>query len=302
MTPRIVSLLPSATEIVSALGFADALAGRSHECDFPPGVEELPVCTSPKVGGADTREIHASVTALYGGQAPSPVYDLNAALLRELDPTVVVTQMQCEVCAVSLRDVEAALADWRGPTPRLVALNPQSLDDVFDDIRRVAGALHASDRGERLVQSMQTRMRSIPLPATRPRVATIEWMEPLMAAGNWMPSLVALAGGLDVLAKAGQHSEWLTWDALGQADPDVIVVMPCGFGIDAIRRDWQLLAGHPMWPTLRAVRGGHIYITDGNQYFNRPGPRLAESVEILAEIFHGLPLGYEGTAFFRCAS
>jgi iron complex transport system substrate-binding protein len=300
VTPRIVSLLPSATEIVSALGFADALVGRSHECDFPPGVEELPVCTSPKVGGADTREIHASVGAVL--QHESSVYDIDAALLRELDPTVVVTQMQCEVCAVSLRDVEAALADWRGPTPRLVALNPQSLDDVFDDIRRVAGALDADDRGVRLVETMQTRMRAIARPPSHPRVATIEWMEPLMAAGNWMPSLVELAGGIDVLAHPGEHSSWMTWDALGEADPDVLVVMPCGFGIDAIQRDWQLLAGHPMWQTLRAVRAGRVYLADGNQYFNRPGPRLAESVEILAEIFHGLPLGYEGKAFVRCTS
>lgn len=298
MTPRIVSLLPSATEIISALGFADALVGRSHECDFPPGVEELPVCTSPKVGGADTRAIHESVGAVLQHQAS--VYDVDAALLRELAPTHVVTQTQCEVCAVSLRDVEAALADWPGPAPRLVALNPMSLDDVFDDIRRVAIALDAPERGERLVQSMQVRMQAIPRPAARPRVATIEWMEPLMAGGNWMPTLVELAGGLDVLARAGEHSSWMTWDDLGTADPDVIIAMPCGFGLDAIRRDWHLLAGHPVWPTLRAVRAGRVYLTDGNQYFNRPGPRLAESVEILSEILHGTDYGYEGTGWVRC--
>jgi iron complex transport system substrate-binding protein len=297
MTPRIVSLLPSATEIVAALGFADALVGRSHECDFPPGVEELPVCTSPKVGGATTREIHASVGDVL--QHETSVYDVDAALLRALDPTHVVTQVQCDVCAVSLRDVEAALAGGSGTPPRLVALNPQSLDEVFHDIRNVAAALDASERGERLVAAMCARMQAISRPASRPRVATIEWMEPLMAAGNWMPSLIELAGGINTLTTPGQHSWWMSWDELGAADPDVLVVMPCGFGIDAIRRDWHLLAGHPLWPSLRAVRSGRVYLVDGNQYFNRPGPRLADSVEILAEIFQGLSFGYEGTAWVR---
>jgi len=297
MTPRIVSLLPSATEIVAALGFADALVGRSHECDFPPGVEELPVCTSPNVGGATTREIHSSVGAVL--QHETSVYDVDAALLRELDPTHVVTQVQCDVCAVSLRDVEAALAGGSGTPPRLVALNPQSLDEVFHDIRNVAAALDASERGERLAAAMHARMQAIPRPASRPRVATIEWMEPLMAAGNWMPSLIELAGGINTVTTPGQHSWWMSWDDLGAADPDILIVMPCGFGIDAIRRDWHLLAGHPLWPSLRAVRSGRVYVVDGNQYFNRPGPRLADSVEILAEIIQGLPFGYEGTGWVR---
>jgi iron complex transport system substrate-binding protein len=297
MTPRIVSLLPSATEIVSALGFADALVGRSHECDFPPDVEELPVCTAPKVGGANTREIHDSVSHVLQGDGS--VYRVDGGLLRELAPTHVVTQVQCEVCAVSLRDVEAALAGWSGA--KLIALNPMSLADVFDDIRRTAAALDVPERGDHLVQSMEARMRAIPPPASRPRVATIEWMEPLMAAGNWMPSLVELAGGMDVLARAGEHSSWMTWEELAAADPDLIVVLPCGFDLAAVRRDWHYLAANPGWRSLRAVREGRVYITDGNQYFNRPGPRLAESVEILAEIFHGLDYGHEGTAWQRCS-
>jgi iron complex transport system substrate-binding protein len=287
---RIVSLLPSATEIVCALGLERALVGRSHECDFPPGIERLPLCTSPKVGGRDTREIHASVTAIL--QHDISVYSVDGALLRELAPTHIVTQIQCEVCAVSLRDVEAALADWSGTTPpRIIALNPQSLDDVFDDIRRTATALDAD--GEKLVASMQSRMslctarlRRAEPPPTRirhgaavPYVVFIEWIDPLMAGGNWMPELIDLAGGRNVL------SSWITWDQFAAADPDIIVIAPCGFNISDSQRDLRYLTSNPAWNNLRAVRNGNVHIEDGNQFFNRPGPRLAESFEILAEIF-----------------
>jgi iron complex transport system substrate-binding protein len=281
--PRIVSLLPSATEIVCALGFEAALVGRSHECDFPHGVEGLPVCTEPKVGGGDTRAIHASVSAIL--QEDISVYRVDAELLRRLRPTHVVTQIQCDVCAVSLRDVEAAIADWTGvEAPRLIPLNPQSLDDVFEDIRRTAAALGAD--GEPLVNAMRSKMETIAAraPARRPRVAIIEWIEPLMAAGNWMPTLVAMAGGIDVLGSEGKHSEWITWDDLARADPDVIIVAPCGFRIEDSQRDFHLLTSHPGWQSLRAVRGEQVFIVDGNQYFNRPGPRLVESLEILAGI------------------
>jgi iron complex transport system substrate-binding protein len=277
---RIVSLLPSATEIVCALGLQPALVGRSHECDFPAGVEQLPVCTSPKVGGRDTREIHESVTSIL--QHDLSVYSVDGALLRELAPTHIVTQIQCDVCAVSLRDVEAAIADWAGiATPAIVALNPQSLDDVFDDIRRVARALSAD--GESLVSSMQSRMR--------PRIATIEWLEPLMTAGNWMPTLVQMAGAIDVLGEAGEHSPWISWRDLAAADPDIIVVLPCGFTIEQTKRDWHYLDSNPAWHELRAVRDGNVFVADGNQYFNRPGPRLVESLGILRQIIGGADRG-----------
>lgn len=292
---RIVSLLPSATEIVCALGLESSLVGRSHECDFPPGIERLPVCTSPKVGGRDTREIHASVSAIL--QHDLSVYSVDGALLRELAPTHVVTQIQCEVCAVSLRDVEAALADWSGiAAPRIVALNPQSLDDVFDDIRRTGQALGVD--AETLIASMKSRMARACAEPPPTNVAVIEWIEPLMTAGNWMPTLVAMAGGVDVLGKAGAHSEWMTWEQLGAADPDLIVVAPCGFRIEDSQRDWHFLASNPAWRTLRAVRNGNVFVADGNQYFNRPGPRLVESLEILARIFDGVD---SGPGWQRCA-
>ncbi len=305
MRRRIVSLLPSATEIVCALGLQDAMVGRSHECDFPTGIESLPVCTEPKAGGWDTRSIHAGIEAIV--QNDISVYAVDGDRLRELRPTHIVTQVQCEVCAASLRDVEAAIADWNGSdAPHIVALNPQSLADVFDDIRHTASALGCAPSGERIVQRMQTRMDAVAMTVSqreaRPRVALIEWMEPLMAAGNWMPTLVDIAGGTNVIGEAGKHSRWLTWEEFSAADPEVIIVLPCGFGIADSLRDWHLLAGNPLWPALRAVRDRQVFVADGNQYFNRPGPRLAESTEILAEIIHGFPMGFEGVAWRRCAA
>jgi iron complex transport system substrate-binding protein len=303
--PRIVSLLPSATEIVCALGFQDALVGRSHECDFPPDVARLPVLTAPKIRGEGTRDIHAAISEIL--RSDISVYRVDAELLRRLAPTHVVTQIQCEVCAVSLRDVEAAIADWTGAAPHLIPLNPRSLEDTFGDIRRTASALGTPETGDAVVQEMRSRMSAIAQKAAwcdrRPRVATVEWMEPLMAAGNWMPTIVEMAGGLNVLGQRRAHSPWISWDDLGASDPDIILVFPCGFRMADSRRDWHFLADHAEWPALRAVREGRVYICDGNQYFNRPGPRLVETLEIVAEILAptAFRFGHEGLAWQRCA-
>src|SRR5262245_43816734 len=215
--PRVVSLLPSATEIVAALGFADALVGRSHECDFPEDVTGLPICTEPRLDpAAPSAEIQRSIDRLLSESLS--VYRVDAERLRELSPTHVVTQVQCEVCAVSLEEVERSLAGWTGARPSLVALNPGSLDDVFEDVGRVARALGSP---ERLTARLRERMGRIADAASgleRPTVATIEWLSPLMAAGNWMPDLVAMAGGREVFGAAGRRSEWLEWDALRAAD------------------------------------------------------------------------------------
>jgi iron complex transport system substrate-binding protein len=301
---RVVSLLPSATEIVAALGLADALVGRSHECDFPTGVSPLPVCTEPLVDpSAPSREIHRSVSDLLA-RALS-VYRVDAERLRALRPTHVVTQVQCEVCAVSLVQVRDALADWTREAPELVALNPCSLDDVFADILRVATALGVSRRGEELVASMRGRLAAIAdaarLAPERPRVATVEWLSPLMAAGNWMPELVQIAGGENVLGEAGRHSPRLEWPDLAAADPDAIVVFPCGFSLERTERESGLLAALPGWADLRAVRAGRVYLCEANQFFNRPGPRLVETAEILAEILHPsrFSFGHEGMGWTR---
>jgi iron complex transport system substrate-binding protein len=287
--PRIVSLIASATEIVCALGFEDHLVGRSHECDYPPSVRRLPVCTEPKfdVRGS-SRRIDERVKAIV--QDGLSVYRVHADSLDQLRPDVIITQTQCEVCAVSLRDVEQAVDQCMSSPPRIVSLAPNALADVWRDIERVADALGAPARGRRLVKQLQERMkgiaeRAIRLPA-RPTVACIEWIDPLMAAGNWMPELVEMAGGINLFGDAGKHAPWMTWEQLRERDPEVIVVLPCGYDIERSRHDLPALAGRPGWAELKAVRGRRVVVADANQYFNRPGPRLAESLEVLAEVLH----------------
>jgi iron complex transport system substrate-binding protein len=287
--PRIVSLIASATEIVCALGFEDQLVGRSHECDYPPSVSRLPVCTEPKfdVHGSSA-EIDRRVKDVL--QEGLSVYRVHEEVLRQLRPDVIVTQSQCEVCAVSEKDVEQAVYRWLDARPRIVSLAPNALADVWADINAVAQALDAPERGRRLVETLQRRMEAIASKArslaNRPTVACIEWIEPLMAAGNWMPELVALAGGRNLFGEAGKHSPWMTWEHLRDQDPDVIVVLPCGLDLKRTREEMPALTTRPGWSRLRAVQGKRVYLADGNHYFNRPGPRLVESLEILAEVIH----------------
>lgn len=302
--PRIVSLIASATEIVCALGFEDQLVGRSHECDYPPAVARLPVCTSPKfdVEGL-SYEIDQRVKAIL--QEALSVYRVDADRLEGLRPTHIVTQSQCEVCAVSLKDVEQAVCQWTSSRPAVISLEPNALADVWADIRRVGAALGAPDRAERVVTDLQGRMAEIGAragrTAARPTAACVEWVDPLMAAGNWMPELVEMAGGVNLFGEAGRHSPWMTWEELVARDPDVILVMPCGFDIRRTLEETDLLARRPEWPGLAAVAKGRVYVADGNQYFNRPGPRLAESLEILAELLHPeiFRYGHEGTGWVR---
>ncbi|MBW3661085.1 MAG: cobalamin-binding protein [Gemmatimonadetes bacterium] len=279
----------SATEIVAALGFRDALVGRSHECDWPPGVEALLAVTEPKIPTDGTSyEIDRRIKAIVA-EALS-VYRVDAGALRDLRPDVIVTQTQCEVCAVSLTDVEEALADWTDDAPTVVALAPDSLADVWADVRKVAAALDAAERGDALVESLRNRMRRVEERAAtldpRPTVVCVEWIDPLMAAGNWMPELVEKAGGHDVFGVAGEHSPWLEWEAVVEADPDVVFVSPCGFDLERTRSEMSGLSSRPEWADLRAVRRGRVALADGVAFFNRPGPRLVESLEILAEILH----------------
>lgn len=300
---RVASLLASATEIVSALGARGNLVARSHECDFPHDVAGLPAVTAPKLDTSrPSREIDRDVKQLLE-QALS-VYRVDAGALRALGPDLIVTQTQCEVCAVSENDVLEALATWTGTPPKIVSLRPDGLADVFADIERVAAALGRVESGAALVASMKRRIDAVASRAAalpKPRVACIEWIEPLMAAGNWMPELVAIAGGTNLFGEAGKHSPWLTMDQLAAADPDIIVVLPCGFDIPRCRAEMPALAARPEWRSLRAVREGRVFLTDGNQYFNRPGPRLADSAEILAQMLHPEVFGTtgDGSAFVR---
>ena len=210
--PRVVTLLASATEIVCALGYEDALVARSHECDYPASVTKLPACTESKIDTRKTsRDIDDQVKSIV--EQGLSVYRVDGDLLKELQPDVIVTQTQCEVCAASPKDLDRAVRDWTGAEPRIVSLEPNALADVWTDIQNVAESLGAPDRGERLVAELQARMDAIEAQADqsdhRPSIACIEWIDPLMAAGNWMPELVGMAGGENVFGEAGRHSPWM---------------------------------------------------------------------------------------------
>jgi iron complex transport system substrate-binding protein len=296
---RIVSLLPSATEIAAVLGLTDQLVGRSHECDFPESVKSLPVCTEPKFNPEGTSgEIHQRVTDLL--QSALSVYHVKTEVLQQLQPTHILTQAQCEVCAVSLVDVEQAVAALTHSQPQILSLQPNRLAEVWDEIERMARVFDVTAPHDQLQQRIDA-CKQITQNFARPTVACIEWADPLMAAGNWIPELVTLAGGESLFGAVGQHSSWLNWSDLVTADPDLIVLMPCGYGLAQTRADAEQLAQHPQWSSLKAVRTGQVYLTDGNQYFNRPGPRLVDSLEILAEILHpeACQYGYLGKGWER---
>ncbi len=280
-------MLPSCTEIVCALGLGEQLVGRSHECDFPAAIRVLPVCTEPKLDvHAGSAQIDRQVKSLL--QNALSLYRINMEMLRALQPDVILTQAQCEVCAVSLPEVEAAVGDWLGARPRIISLSPSTLAGVWKNIQEVADALGVPERGARLIGQLQSRVEEVRRASQRPArssVACIEWLDPLMAAGNWVPELVELAGGLDLFGEAGKHSPWLNWEAVREHDPEFIVVMPCGFDLARTRAEMPALTRRPDWGKLRAVKNQRVCLTDGNQYLNRPGPRLVESLEILAEIF-----------------
>jgi iron complex transport system substrate-binding protein len=306
---RIISLIASATEIVCALGFEQFLVGRSHECDYPPSVAQLPVCTRPRFDIAgSSREIDERVKALRQKSLVDDtlsVYEVFGEKIRELQPTHIVTQTQCAVCAVSLKDVEQAVSDLAGCGVAILSLQPNALADIWEDICRVASGLGATAAGVRLVAGLQRRFANIeasvrPL-KSRPSLAGIEWADPLMAFGNWTPELVQLAGGRSLFGVAGRHSPPIRFEDLAAADPDVILIAPCGFSIDRALEDLPVLRAHAGWSQLRAVRNGRVFVADGNQYFNRPGPRLAETIEILAEILHPgvLHFGHEGKGWIR---
>ena len=287
--PRIVSLIASATEIVAGLGFQDCLVGRSHECDFPPSVRRVPVCSEPSIDvNGTSRQIDERVKDVL--KDALSIYQVHADTLRSLQPTLIITQTLCEVCAVSLKDVEQAVCCYVGSQPKIVPLESERLSGLWNDIRAVADALGATTEAETLIEKLQGRLNSLAQQAAqlpdRPSVACIEWIDPLMAAGNWVPELVEIAGGVNLFGEAGRHSPWMTWDQLMAKDPDVIAVMPCGFDIARSRGEMHTLCRQPGWYDLKSVRNNRVYLTDGNQFFNRPGPRLVESAEILAEIFY----------------
>ena len=299
--PRIASLVPSATEIVAALGLADSIVARSHECDWPAQVAGAPACTRARIDASKpSGAIHEDVGKLLA--AALSLYDLDTGILRAARPSHIVTQDQCDVCAVGLSEVEAAAAEFLEAPVQIVSLAPMRLGDVWDDIARVGSALGVDAQPVReglcaRVTAIAERAKALP----PKRVLTVEWSDPPMTAGNWVPELVALAGGIDTLGADGSHSPRISVEAVAAADPDAIALMPCGYDLPRTVADGRALLADPAWGGLRAARAGAVYATDGNAYFNRPGPRLVESLEILAEIIHPAHFGFghEGTGWVR---
>jgi iron complex transport system substrate-binding protein len=301
---RVISLLPAATEIVCALGLESKLVGRSHECDYPQSVKQLPVCSYDRIGAnLSSLEIDQKVKQLLTNALS--VYEVNSEMIKQLSPDVVITQDQCAACAVSLPEVQQALSAELQKPAQIISLQPDSLDAIFDNIREVAGALNAVDAGHELLEELQERVdiirHKLRFIEKKPTVACIEWLDPLMTSGNWVPELVTIAGGTPVLSEAGKHSPYVDWKDLRDQDPEVIVVMACGFSVERTLKEISTLLQLVGFADLQAVKNKRFYIADGNQYFNRPGPRIVDSIEILAEIINPKQFifGYEGDGWIK---
>ena len=285
---RIVSLLPSATEIVCLLGLRKQLVGVTHECDYPVDVAGLPKVTRTLIPhDAASGEIDALVRERLATQ--KALYSLDMPVLERLRPDLIVTQALCDVCAVADEEVRAAACALPGQ-PRVVNLEPMCLREVFDCITLVGEAAGCPDEAARQVASLQERVAAVARRseglAHRPSVVLLEWIDPPFGCGHWSPELVRLAGGVEQVGLEGQPSRTTAWSDIVAADPEVLFVACCGFGVDRTLEDVPLLTSYPGWSSLRCVRSGEVYVVDGSAYFSRPGPRLVDSLEILAHTLH----------------
>ena len=287
---KIVTLIPSASEIVSFLGEKKSIIGRSHECDFPKELTNIVSLTSPKLNvGGSSREIHDQIERILSNSLS--VYKVDIEKLKYLNPDYVITQAQCEVCAVSLSEVEQIISKYLSKNTRIISLQPNTISEVFDDIKRVASGLNLDPKkSDDLILILKKRLEEIKkknLNKKNPEVACIEWIDPLMVAGNWIPEMIEISGAKDVFGRTAQNSHWIKFDDLIQKNPEIIIFIPCGFDIAKTKQEVEiLLSKKKEWSSLKAYQNKKIFIADGNQYFNRPGPRLIESIEILCEIFH----------------
>ena len=279
---RIVSLVPSSTEMLFALGLGADVVGVTHECDFPPPVRELPKVTRDVLpSGLSSAQIDAAVKERT--LAGESIYELDVDRLQELEPDLIVTQALCAVCAVSYDDVRA-IAEELDSQPLVISLDPRTVGEVLGDARTLAQATGAKDAAVELVRDASARIDRVRLAvrgANRPKVAALEWLDPPFVAGHWTPQLIEYAGGEDVLGFAGEHSEERSWDEVGAAQPDVVVVMPCGFDAELAYREAEMHRDR-----LAALGAGEIVAVDAAAYFSRPGPRIVDGLELLAHILH----------------
>lgn len=281
---RIVSLVPAGTEIAWALGVVDRLVAVTHDCDFPPSVRSLPRLTSTTIpAGATSREIDHLVRS--AGEHGESTFHVEATVLRDARPDVILGQTICRVCAVTLDQLPADL----GSTPRTIPLDGEDLEGVLRDIRRVAVGLNVDERGVTVEGQLRARLAAIAervAGAPRPAVAVLEWLDPPFNGGHWVPDQVRVAGGRDVLGRIGERSRVVTWDEVAAAAPEIVVAALCGFGVRRALDDLALARRSPSWERIPAVRQGRVYAADGSAYFSRPGSRLVDGVEILAALFH----------------
>ena len=282
---KIVTLIPSATEIVAFLGQKNSIIGRSHECDYPNDLGHIAKLTSPKINVAGTsREIDKEINTILENSLS--VYKVDVQKLKELNPDYIITQAHCEVCAVSLSEVENIVNKNLNKNTKIISLQPNTLKDVINDIKRVAKELNIeNDSNNKIIKKLAERLKKIKNISSKqknkPSVACIEWIDPLMIAGNWIPEMAEIAGGENILGKSGNDSHWIKFEEIINKDPEIIIFLPCGFGIKKTKEELNnLLKQDKAWKNLKAYKNNKLFITDGNQFFNRPGPRLIESLEI----------------------
>ncbi len=289
---RIVSLISSGTEILYGLGLGDRVVAVSHECDFPPEVADKPRVTVSRIddsaaSGAIDEQVRQK------SKAGEPLYGIDEAAIARLAPELIVTQAQCDVCAVKYDDVVAAVEriNPQQPPP-IISLSPTSLNDILQDIRRIGQAADCRMEAEAYVAALRKRITAVQSTladlanSDRPRTAILEWIDPPMLAGNWMPELLELAGGRCPLTIPGKHSASIEWKNIVHFDPEVIVVGPCGFDLNRTLEEARMLSGFEDWPSITAVRRGRVFAVDGNAYFNRSGPRIVDSLELLSHLLH----------------
>jgi iron complex transport system substrate-binding protein len=286
---RIVSLVPAATEIAAALGLMQEVVGVSHECDFPSEANTRPRVTNCSVHNAGLASKEIDERVRHALHESGTIYTIDEPLLRELRPDVILTQKLCDVCAVGY-DTVASLAEALPGRPQVVNLEPSSLSDIFDDMHRIARACNVAERGEELVAKLSVRVEVVRKRAARvahrPRTFLMEWVDPPFCSGHWAPELVEIAGGHDPLGRKHQPSAQIDWQDVVDAGPEIIVLALCGYDVNLAQRDYELLREFPGFDSLRAARTGEIYLVNARAYFARPGPRIIDSIEILAGILH----------------
>lgn len=289
---RILSLLPAATEIICALGYKDDLIGRSHECDYPADVQSLPVCTTPnkRLNNSSSQNIDSDIKDLISKGLS--IYEVDYELLESLKPDIIITQDHCEVCAVEFSQMEEAVGEALDYQPVIVSVSPKNLDEVLESFVEIAAKMGDTIEGMNLSAHIQKKINAIAQKCTSlhsfDNIFCIEWMDPLLATGNWLPELVQAVNGEALYGTIGEHAQTIDWKSVLDSNPDIIILMPCGFTIDQTLADINVMTSKDGWSTLNAVQNRRVYIADGHHYFNRPGPRLLDSTKILAEMLYPL--------------